>query len=70
MLGLKNAATFKGLAPTGVKATVTLLKREKVPMPAIAYVNNNHFLIFEKVNKDGVDITDPAQKYNPHLSWG
>ena len=69
MLGLKNAATFKGLAPTGVKATVTLLKREKVPMPAIAYVNNNHFLIFEKVNKNGVDITDPAQKYNPHLSW-
>ena len=30
MLGLKRAATFKNLAPTGVKATVTLLKRKNV----------------------------------------
>lgn len=69
MLGLKKAATYKGLAPAGVKASVELLKREKVPLPAIAYVNRNHFLVFEKVNKEGVIITDPAEKYKPHLTW-
>jgi len=69
MLGIKEAAAFKGLAPTGVKATLTLLKRKKVPLPAIAYVDGNHFLVFEAVNKAGVQISDPAQKYNPHLTW-
>ena len=69
MLGLKKAATYKGLAPAGVKASVELLKREKVPLPAIAYVNNNHFLVFEAVNKEGVKITDPAGKYKKHLTW-
>ena len=69
MLGLKKAATYKGLAPVGVKASVELLKREKVPLPAIAHVENNHFLVFETVNKEGVKITDPAEKYKQHLTW-
>ena len=69
MLGLKKAATYKGLAPAGVQASVELLKREKVPLPAIAYVNNNHFLVFEEVNKEGVKVTDPAETYQPHLTW-
>ncbi len=69
MLGLKEAAIYKGLAPIGVKATLTLLKRKKVPLPGIAYVEGNHFLVFEAVNKKGVEISDPAQKYNPHLTW-
>ena len=69
MLGLKEAATYKGLAPAGVKATVELLKRKKVPLPAIAYVNNDHFFVFESVNSDGVNITDSVQKYGPHVTW-
>lgn len=69
MLGLKEASTYKGLVPTGVKASLTLLKRKKVPLPAIAYVERNHFLVFEAVNKKGVDISDPAQKYSQHLTW-
>lgn len=69
MLGLKRAATFKGLAPKGVKTPLTQLKRKKVPLPAIAYVDGSHFLVFEAVNKDGVEISDPAQKYNPSLTW-
>ncbi|MYB95975.1 DUF1573 domain-containing protein [Candidatus Poribacteria bacterium] len=69
MLGLKQAATFKNIGPTGVKASVALLKKKKVPLPAIAYVEGNHFLVFEAVNKNGVEISDPAQKYNPHLTW-
>ena len=68
-LGLKEAATYKGLAPVGVKATVQLLKRKKVPLPAIAYINNNHFFVFESVNSDGVNITDSVQKYGPHVTW-
>lgn len=69
MLGLKKAATYKGLVPTGVRASVVLLKRKKVPLPAIAYVGNNHFLVIEDVDKDGVKTSDPARKYEPHLTW-
>lgn len=69
MLGLKEASTYKGLAPVGVKATVELLKRKKVPLPAIVYVNNDHFFVLESVNSDGVNITDSAQKYGPHVTW-
>lgn len=69
MLGLREAATYKGLAPVGVKASVRLLKRKKVPLPAIAYVNNNHFIVLESVNSDGVNITDAVQKYGQHVKW-
>ena len=69
MIGLKTAAAYKGLAPTGIKASIELLKRKKVPLPAIAYVNNNHFLVFESVDKAGVQTSDPALKYEPHLTW-
>ena len=69
MLGLKAAATYKGLAPIGIRASVELLRRKKVPLPAIAYVNNNHFLVFENVDKEGVKTSDPARKYEPHLTW-
>ena len=68
-LGLKEAATYKGLSPTGVKASIELLRRKKVPLPAIAYVNNNHFLVFEAVDDEGVKISDPTQKYKPHMKW-
>ena len=69
MLGLKEAATYKGLMPKGVKANLKGLKKNKVPLPAISYVDGNHFLVFEAVQRDGVRISDPANKYNPHLSW-
>ena len=69
MLGLKKAATYKGLAPTGVRAPLKLLKKKKVPLPAIAYVEGNHFLVFEAVNNSGVKISDPAHKYSSHLAW-
>lgn len=69
MLGLKKAANYKGLAPAGVKASVELLKRKKVPLPAIAYVENNHFFVFESVNSYGVNIMDSVKKYGPHITW-
>ena len=69
MKGLKEAATYKGLSTMGIKASLELLKRKKVPLPAIAYVDDNHFLVFESVDKNGVNISDPAKKYDPHLTW-
>ena len=69
MLGLKKAANYKGLAPAGVRASMELLKREKVPLPAIAYVNADHFLVFESINRTGVKVTDPAKKHEPHITW-
>lgn len=69
MKGLKEAATYKGLAPKGVISSLVLLKRNKVPLPAIAYVDSNHFLVFESVDKDGVKVSDPAKQYEPHLTW-
>lgn len=69
MLGLKAAATYKGLAPTSITTSVELLRKKKVSLPAIAYINNNHFLVFEAIDKKGVKTTDPAQKYEPHITW-
>lgn len=69
MFGLKEAATYKGLTPKGVKSNLKALKKNRVPMPAIAYVDGNHFLVVESVQRDGVRIFDPADKYNPHLPW-
>ena len=67
LLGLRDAAKYKGLNPKGIQANLKLLKKDKVPMPAIAYVKGNHFLVFEETVSDGVLITDPADKYDHHL---
>lgn len=69
MKGLKEAATYKGLSLIGVRSSLELLKRRKVQLPAIAYVDSNHFLVFESVDKDGVKTSDPAKKHSPHLTW-
>ncbi len=68
MLGLRDAAKHKGLTPKGIKANLEALKKKKVPMPAIAYVNRNHFLVFEEVLGDGVRISDPVNQYDADLS--
>ena len=69
LLGLRDAAKYKGLNPKGIKAHLKSLKKNKIPMPAIAYVKGNHFLVFEEVVSDGVLISDPADKYDHHLSF-
>ncbi len=70
MLGLKEAATYKGLVPIGVKVPMELFRRKNIPMPAIAYVNLNHFIVFESVSKKGVTIFNPAGKYESPLTYG
>lgn len=69
LLGLRDAAKYKGLNPKGIQANLKLLKKDKVPLPAIAYVGGNHFLVFEEVISDGVLISDPADKYEHYLSF-
>ena len=69
LLGLRDAARYKGLNPKGIQANIKLLKKDKVLMPAIAYVKGNHFLVFEEVVSDGVLISDPANKYDRYLSF-
>lgn len=58
MLGLYNAARTKNLNPRGIKANIKALGTLSVP--AIAYVGGNHFLVFEKIDSDGVLVFDPA----------
>lgn len=69
MRGLRDAAKYKGLNPKGIRANLKLLKKNKVPMPAIAYVGGNHFLVFKEMLSDGVLISDPANKYDSYLSF-
>ena len=69
MLGLRDGAKYKGLTSRGVKSNLEAVQEKTVPLPAIAYVNGDHFLVFEAVQGDGVRISDSASKYDPHLSW-
>ena len=69
MLGLRDAARYKGLNPKGIQANIELLKKGKVPMPAVAYIGGNHFLVFEEVTSEDVLISDPADKYEHYLSF-
>lgn len=69
MLGLRDAARYKGLNPKGIQANLRLLKKGKVPMPAVAYIGGNHFLVFEEMISDGVLISDPANKYDHYLPF-
>ena len=69
LLGLRDAAKYKGLNPKGIKTNLKSLKKNKLPMPAIVYVKGNHFLVFEEVVSDGVLISDSADKYDHHLTF-
>jgi len=67
MWGLYQAALKKGLNPKGIRVKdKDLLKT--LPLPAIAYVGGNHFIVVEKVTENGVIISDPADKYANYLT--
>ena len=69
LLGLRDAAKYKGLNPKGIRADLKVLKKNNVPLPAIAYVKGSHFLVFEEVTSEGVLISDSANKYDRYLSF-
>lgn len=69
MRGLRKAAVAKGIPLMNVETSLDSLKRNLVLLPAITYVDANHFLIFESTDYDGVKIMDPFYKYRHYLTW-
>ena len=62
MLGLYQAAKEKGLEPIGVQMDIEDL--QTVRFPAIAHVNDNHFLVVDAVNEGRVYLVDSAAQYD------
>jgi predicted double-glycine peptidase len=58
LLGLKQAAERRGITADGWKLTIETLRR--FPLPAIAQVDGDHFLVITKIDIDGVLVNDPA----------
>ncbi len=63
LLGLVDAAEKLGFAATGVKGSFESLT--KIPLPAIAHVNNQdglgHFVVLHRIKKNTVIVADPAR---------
>ena len=58
--GLFEASQQKGLQPIALRLTVDeLAQRES---PAILHVNENHFFVVKKIERDDVHILDPPKK--------
>ena len=58
LLELRNLAERIGLAARGVKVEVGALAQ--LALPAILHWEMNHFVVLERVAKDGIVIMDPA----------
>ena len=58
-LGLSRALEKIGLDSVGIKANLKELI-EDIPLPAIAYWEQNHFLVVYKADKRNVFVSDPA----------
>jgi ATP-binding cassette subfamily B protein RaxB len=58
LLELRNLAERIGLAARGVKVSVEALAR--LAVPAILHWEMNHFVVLERVTKEGIVIMDPA----------
>jgi apolipoprotein N-acyltransferase len=58
MLELRNALTGYGFEATGIKASYGALLQE--PLPVIAYINDDHYVVVNEVTKTSVFVFDPA----------
>ena len=58
MLNLKNLANKYGFTASGVKESYTALMLE--PLPVIAYINDNHYVVVNKITPDHIYLFDPA----------
>ena len=55
-LGLITAARQAGVSLSGVHAN----RPEDLPLPAIAYVGKDHFVVVRGVSEEGIRVVDPA----------
>lgn len=58
MLELKNAAIRNGFQASGVKENYAALLQEQLPV--IAYINDNHYVVINKVSRYYAYLFDPA----------
>ncbi len=58
MLDLKKLAIKRGFQATGVKANYQALMDE--PLPVIAYINNSHYVVVNKITSQSVYVFDPS----------
>jgi ABC-type bacteriocin/lantibiotic exporter with double-glycine peptidase domain len=58
LLDIKTALTKQGLNCTGYKTTLRDLA--ELPLPAIAHVSDNHFVVVESVEAESVVLIDPG----------
>jgi len=61
MLELKKAAMQLQFSAVGVNANYAALSEE--PLPVIAYINNDHYVVVIAVNSHYIDAFDPALGY-------
>lgn len=58
MLDLKKAAIELGFESFGVKANYAALQKQ--PLPAIAYINDSHYVVVNEITDSFVFVFDPA----------
>ncbi len=58
MLELKKLANNSGFIATGVKANYQALMTE--PLPVIAYINDSHYVVVNKITPQSVYLFDPS----------
>jgi len=58
MLELKNAAIQNNFIAKGVKESYRALMDE--PLPVIAYINDNHYVVVNEISQSAVFLFDPA----------
>ena len=58
LLTLKQIAEDQGLQPHGLRLSIESLT--DVPMPAIAHVHGDHFVVLRRVDGSGVVVDDPS----------
>lgn len=58
MLEMKNVAIRNGFQASGVKENYTALLQE--PLPVIAYINDSHYVVVNKLDERHVYLFDPA----------
>jgi len=58
MLNLKNLALKYDFTASGVKESYTALMAE--PLPVIAYINDSHYVVVNKIASDQIYLFDPA----------